>query len=133
MLHLPEILEKILEYIPMNDFNTHLVGVNWNLNMNSIVLNKAIKLQKWYRGILLEAEPDNLYTRKTLIRYYLLKYRREWLLELPKRMISKCDVQIEEIDSEFLQSLTDDDKAFGKVRYFMHKYTTLSILYWYGW
>ena len=133
VLHIQEIFEKILANIPVNNFNAHLVGVNWNLNINANAVRKTIKLQKWYHGFMLESEPDNSYTRKTLIRYYLIKYEREWLLELPKRIISKCQVQIQDIDNEFLQVLKDDENAFKKVRYFMHKYTTLPILYWYGW
>ena len=132
-IHLLELLERILSCIPVNNSNAHLVSVSWNTFLNSVLLNKTKKLQKLYRGICLEKSPNNLYTRKTLIRYYLVKYEREWLLELPRRMVSKCGVQVEEIDNEFLQTLNDDSKAFGKVRYFMLKYASLPVIEYYGW
>ena len=54
-------------------------------------------------------------------------------MRLPKGIISKCHIQLEEIDSEFLQVLADDMNMIKKVRYFMNKYATLSVMYWYGW
>ena len=49
MLHLPEILEKILTYIPVYNSNIRLVAIYWNSEMN-IKTKEVIKLQKWYRA-----------------------------------------------------------------------------------
>ena len=97
--------------------------------------NAATKIQRWYRYRKLEPTlydiPEYL-TRNTLIRYYLVKYEIKWLKNLPKNMIRKCGVAIEQEDERFnyklpLKSLT------GEVRYFLMKYATMDVLMYYGW
>lgn len=97
--------------------------------------NAANKIQRWYRSRKLEPGlydiPEYL-TRNTMIRYYLVKYNIEWLQDLPRRMIRKCGVVIEQEDERFNYQLPLDS-LIGEVRYFLMKYATMDVMMYYGW
>ena len=97
--------------------------------------NAANKIQRWYRSRKLEPglyEIPQYLTRNTQIRYYLVKYKIEWLKNLPRKMIRKCGVAIEQEDERFNNELPLES-LISEVRYFLTKYATMDVMMYYGW
>ena len=92
----------------------------------------AIKIQRWYRyRRLLEidgAPPDQI-THWTLVRFYIAKYKTQWLEEFPRRAIKKC--AITGVDAEFSKPLVG--RATSRFRIFCLKHMTHALFKWYGW
>ena len=98
----------------------------------SVTKKAASKLQLWYRRKKLQSYPPEFTTKNTMIRYYLVKYKIEWLKNLPKKMIRKCNLDIEIEDNRFLD-MVPTSHIVREVSYFLRKYASMDIIMWYGW
>lgn len=100
------------------------------------IINTAVKkIQMWYRSRkLFGYEPYEYVTRRTLIRFYIVKYKKEWLNILPERAIWKLGLTGPYI-SKYLNPTTE--MRIGKVRTFLNFCNDFNItreeLWYYGW
>ena len=126
----------ISSYILSIDCYKNILLVNKHFYNNfKEVLIKINILQKWWRKYRLpdySPNPD-LVTHKTLLRYYIAKYKPEWLQRFPRRAISKLGIAINDndIDKYYNEPLYNISTHF---RDFCNKYMIdkRHFLY-YGW
>lgn len=141
ILHLPEdVLYGISKIIPYK-----IAGVARQLykyvEEDVILASKASKIAKWYRrNRLLSQWPETEYDYNPtrLHRFYIVHYKKDWLLDLPWTIIRKCTYHdlilppLEPGDERFNEVLADTPGIKREILYFLRKYTTPDDLKCYG-
>lgn len=70
----------------------HYVNREFYLKWKNDRLIAISKLQRWYRIYrLIDDTPPYPVTRRTMIRYYITKYKKEWIQRFPRHAILKLD------------------------------------------
>ena len=65
----------------------------------AIIRKAAVRIQRWYKRYrLLGTAPYHYVTLRTLKRFYVAKYKNEWLTDLPVRLIRKLHLHGSGID-----------------------------------
>jgi len=120
-----------------------LVGSNEQLKFSNVSTNtrelslhyttKAAKqLQRWYRSRRLGKKPPEYFTKKTMIRYYIVHYKKICLQNMPKNMIRECNIVVDDEDYFFNESLISNGLV-REVTYFLNKYGSLEKFLHFGW
>lgn len=116
---------------------TQVAGVDVTQAYSSrLIVNSATtKIQRWYRLRKLNGgHPYDRVTMRTLIRFYIVKYKEEWLQELPAKAIRKLA-----LTGPHVAKYLDPTPAMrlGKVRTFLQFCEDFSLttdhLDYYGW
>ena len=64
------------------------------LRSTNIIRNAVVRIQGWYRRYRLKEDaPPEYTTLRVLKRFYVVKYKKLWLMELPFRMIRKLHLR----------------------------------------
>lgn len=105
----------------------------YNIYKNKLLTNTK-NLQKWYRKYRLNEnipDPRNV-TRKTLIRFYITKYKEEWLRQYPRFCISLLGIT--PVEEKFYDSYYCDGNLTSFFREFCEKYMkNKEDFYYAGW
>lgn len=112
-----------------------LVDKTQALESNKILNNSAIKIQKWYRSRrLIGDSPYEYITLKTLKRFYVVKYEKQWLTVFPSKAINKLNLQGEYLH-KYLNPTNKMNTAFVHTFYqFCIDFDiTVGDLEYYGW
>ena len=97
-----------------------------------------LQLQRWYRCYrLTEPFPPDAVTRRTLLRYYITKYRSEWLERFPRQAIDKL-VYLQLLpESVIVEAEPFCKPATGNLtsrfRAFCEAHMTMNGFHYYGW
>ena len=109
-----DMIDKIILHL---DYNLTILLINkyFYINKKKNVVKNIIIIQKWWRKYKLPNNvPDyDLVTRKTLLRYYISKYKIEWLQKFPRHAISKLGIPV---------SIYDIDKYYNEPLYNVSTY-----------
>ena len=94
-----DIIDIVVSYLDYN-IKSLLINKYFYNSLKKKYLIKINILQKWWRKYKLpETNPNyNLVTRKTLLRYYIAKYKIEWLQRFSRQAISKLGIMINNND-----------------------------------
>tara|TARA_Y100000389_G_C17160122_1_gene363967 strand:- start:137 stop:556 length:420 start_codon:yes stop_codon:yes gene_type:complete len=131
-----DIILHILNYLN-NDINNLLINKYCYKNLKKIYIKyiKSINiLQKWWRRYRLPMdEPDyDFVTRKTLLRYYIAKYKIEWLQQFPNHAIHKLGIIVNNNDiNKYLNIPQYNITTY--MRNFCDKYMNKTDFIYYGW
>lgn len=105
-------------------------------------LQAVLKIQRWYRTYRLTSDdpyssPYDEVTRKTLLRFYVTKYKKEWLQQFPNKAVSKLSYlnRSQELKDKYLNLSSQMNKAYIRTFYnFVNEYNiTKNDLDYYGW
>ena len=96
------------------------------------ITKAATQLQRWYRSRRLGKYTPEYCTKNTMIRYYIVRYEKIWLQNMPKDMIRKCNIVVDDEDYFFNESLISNGLV-REVTYFLHKYGSLEKFLHFGW
>lgn len=107
-------LEHIILYLNC-ELKLLLINNFFNKIIKIKFIKKIIILQKWWKYYKLPYDSPNydLVTKNTLIRYYIAKYKIEWLQKFPQFSISKLRLTLDN---------TDIDKYYNQPSYNITNY-----------
>jgi hypothetical protein len=129
MSNLPsEIVYNILLYT-FNNIDSCLSRRFYNIKKKELT-KRSLILQRWFRSYRLVNITDSmlsedLLTKKTLIRYYMVYYPMEYLLRYPKFVVRKC----EWVSPSLLDPIDADNIKKRDVYNFLYKVSRRTIEY----
>lgn len=103
-----------------------------------LLLNSVIKIQRWYlRFRLVDDTPPYPVTKKTLMRFYITKYNKQWLKSFPRDAILKLNYlnRPDKLKQKYLVPTLEMTNTYTRTfMLFVREYDlSLNDFYYYGW